>query len=231
MRAINFGTALALLILSGCSCHGDYSAYRYNPFQFVYPEYHLEAEVAQIPSRRLSEATGSPLEFFGFTAILPSQWDALSKSRTIDADKVVFKAGGDVVMISRQKENRLGCENSEFMEGNKDFCSAFESTEDFYWKLYTLTPEAIAKEKYPTSGQKWIIHRKGFFFEKIEKIRIYKGQGVTVYRSDFKPDSRLKTELLIFHNNLHPDHLIISTTIKDEEAICALIASSEKTQQ
>lgn len=231
MRTIKIGTALVLLILSGCSCCGDFSAYRYNPFQFVYPEHHLAADVAQMPSHSLSDATGSPLEFFGLRAILPSQWDALSKSRTVDGDRVVFKAGGDVVMIYRQKENLLGCENSEFREGNKDFCSAFESTEDFYWKLYTLTPEVISKEKYPSTGQKWIIHRKGFFFEKIEKIKIYKGQGVTVYRSDFKPDSRLKTELFIFHKNLQPDHLIISTTIKDEESIRALIASNVKSQQ
>lgn len=134
-------------------------------------------------------------------------------------------------MVSRQKENLLGCDNNEFKEANKDFCSAFTSTEDFFWKLYTLTPEAISKEEYPTIGQKWIIHRKGFFLEKIERIKVYKGPGVTVYRSDFKPDSRLRTELFVFHKEIHPDHLIISTTIKDEETVDALIASIQKVQQ
>ena len=231
MPTIKVWIALALFVSCGCSCHGANSAYRYNPFQFIYPEHHFAAEIAQMPSRNSSETVGSSLEFFGLTAILSPKWDALSKARSIDGDKVVFKTGSDVVMISRQKENLLGCDNNEFREANKDFCSAFGSTEDFFWKLYTLTPEVISKEKYPATGQKWIIHRKGFFFENIERIKIYKGQGVTVYRSDFKPDSRLKTELMIFLKNLQPDHLIISTTINDEEAIDALIASNENIQQ
>ncbi|CAG1771952.1 hypothetical protein [Geobacter sp.] len=227
MRTKKISVVLALLILSGCTCNDNFSGYRYNPFQFNYSEYQLKAEVAQIPSPSLSEANGSPIEFYGLSTILPHQWKTLAESKTIGEDRVVFKSGGNIVMIFREKEKLLGCGYSEFKEGNKDFCSAFESTDDFYWKLYTLTPEQISKEK---SGQKWIVHKKGHFFEDIERIKIYKGQGVTVYRSDFKPDSRLKTELIIFHKNLQPDYLIISTTINDEEVIRALIASSEKAQ-
>jgi hypothetical protein len=228
MRIITISASLLLLALSGCSCNENFSGYRYNPFQFVYPEYHLKAEVSPIISSGLPEANGSPIEFYGLKTTLPAQWNTLAESKTVGEDRVIFKSGGNVIMIFREKEKLLGCGYSEFKEGNKDFCSAFESTEDFYWKLYTLTPELVSKEN---SGQKWIVHKKGQLFEDVERIRIYKGQDVTVYRSDFKPGSRLKTELFVFHKKLEPDHLIISTTIEDEETIRALIASNVKSQQ
>lgn len=228
MRTLTLSVALLLLALSGCSCNENFSGYRYNPFQFVYPEYHLKAEVSPIISYSLSEANGSAIEFYGLKTKLPAQWKTLAESKTVGEDRVIFKSGGNVIMVFREKEKLLGCGYSEFKEGNKDFCSAFESTEDFYRKLYTLTPDLISKEQ---SGQKWIVHKKGDLFENIEKIRIYKGQGGTVYRSDFKPGSRLKTELFIFHKDLQPDYLIVSTNIEDEEAIRALIALSEKAQQ
>lgn len=219
---------LLLLALSGCSCNKYFTGYRYNPFQFVYSEYQLKAEVSPIITTDLAEANGPSIEFYGLKTTLSAQWNKLAESKTVGEDRVIFKSGSNVIMIFREKEKLVGCGYSEFKEGNKDFCSAFESTEDFYWKLYTLTPELVSKEN---SGQKWIVHKKGQLFEDIERIRIYKGQGVTVYRSDFKPDSRLKTELFIFHKSLQPDHLIISTTIEDEETIRALIASDVKSQQ
>src|SRR5574337_934216 len=138
--------SIVLLVLSGCSCHENFSAYRYNPFQFVYPEYQLKAEVTEIPSSSFSTVSGTPIDFFGLNAMLPPQWAALTKGKTVKENEIVFKSGKDVVIVSREKANLLGCEYSEFRDGNKDFCSAFESIEDFYWKLYTLTPELLSKE-------------------------------------------------------------------------------------
>ena len=224
MQSLKYPSILFGVLLAGCSCQNDILAYRYNPFQFQFPEHHLEAEVVKIPPQSFSRDQGSSFEFYGLTATLPERWKSLSKSKVEKENKVIYKKNYEAIIISRQKQNMLGCEDPKYSLSNRDFCSAFSSIQDFYWKLYTFSPEYFQKRGVPpTTGELWVIQRKGMFFEPVKKIAVYIGDNSTAFRNDYKPGYRLKSDLLIFNKKLTPDYLIISTTIDDEETIKALM--------
>jgi hypothetical protein len=223
-----FKTAMYLflmLVLFGCSCRESIPAYRYNAFQFIYPEHYLKADITNVPSSGASDENTATLEFFGLHAVLPSRWRELVQSRVLKGDKVICKSRGEVVIISLEKETKLDCEFQEFREANKDFCSAFNSINDFYLKLFTLTPDIVLTRKPSITGEQWLVHKKGYYFELVKSIKIYQGDEVTVYRSDLKPGHSVKTNLIIFHKKLRPNYLLVSTTFDDEEALNSLIAS------
>ena len=212
--------------VSGCACHDRLSAYRYSPFQFVYPEYHLKAEVTQLSPHFVPEVSAAHFDFFGLQAVLPPQWEKLAKSMVVKENQIVYKSADQLLMISLEKENLLGCQYQEFSAANKDFCTSFGSMEEYYWKLYTLTPEGSPWHSQ-TTGDKLIIHQKGFAFELMQKIEIYKTAELVAFRSDYKPGYRLKTQILIFSKRLLPNYVVVATTISDEEAIRGILSARE----
>lgn len=92
----------------------------------------------------------------------------------------------------------MGCVD-EIEKNNKDFCSSFIYTKDFYQKLFTLTPDDLSKSQYVAKGYVGIVHRKGKMFYRVSDIMIYKGGNSVAYRMDFKDsDMSIKRDLLIF---------------------------------
>jgi len=80
---------------------------------------------------------------------------------------------GNVLIIHREKDNLLGCTDEEGRNLNKDFCSAFASTREFFDKMYVLTPDDLKNSNNWQTGNKWIIHRKGFVFEGVNSTNRY----------------------------------------------------------
>ena len=196
----------------------DMSDYRYNPFQFVYPEYNYKADSLKIKKKTASLDNQTKVNFFGLSAYVPSEYAVTVNDES--PDKVVIKSGKNVIVMTKEKELRSGCIDEQVASRNKDFCSAFSSTKDLSYKLFTLTADDINKSDTPPSvGVLWIIHQKGFLFENTKDIHIYEGDKFTAFvqvRKDIKEHGIAK-DIDLFHEKTLPDHISIGTTITDDK--------------
>lgn len=220
---------LCIVLGAGHSMGEDekaFEAYRFNPFQFPYPEYSYKADIVAISHLNQAPKDTTSIDCFGISALFPKKYvdqvDKKSPSRLVIRSK-----NNQAIMINREKDQRMGC-SDESEKNNKDFCSAFTSTEDFYNKLFTLTPDDLAKDTYASTGFAWIVHRKGIMFQRVSDVKIYKGKGLTIYRTDLKdPDMSIKTELIVFPESIKPDFLILSMNFKDNDLIETFISSAK----
>ncbi|MBU1169356.1 MAG: hypothetical protein KKD44_07305 [Proteobacteria bacterium] len=196
----------------------DMSDYRYNPFQFIYSEYNYKADKIKISKIQTAPEGLTKVNFFGLSAFVPAQY-----VKTIDENnpnRVIFKSDNNIFFIEREKELRSGCIDEQVASRNKDFCSAFNSTKDLFYKFFTLTADDLKKSKEPPSvGVLWIIHQKGFLFENTKDIHIYEGDKFTAFvqvRKD-NNESSIEKDITLFHDKLSPDHLSMGTNIKDDK--------------
>lgn len=77
--------------LSACVQRNDFKAYRYNPFQYPYPEYYIEADTITVEAVTILDFQDmGRIEFFNKTAYIPMN---LLDPTPISAndDKVIFK--------------------------------------------------------------------------------------------------------------------------------------------
>lgn len=211
-----------------CSCQSKVmNDYRYNPFQFSYSEYYLTAKVVSLPTPKTKIKTNlinlnSHNISFGFNQ---NNIDTVK----VNSDTAHIKSEDKFLgIISVYKEELMGC-SSRIKEYKKDFCGAFNSSEEYFKKIFTLTPNDLTKDEYAGIGNQWIIHDKGSFFEDVEKTLIYKKPTLIAFRSDLKESAGkpVKTNLFVFHNKLSPDFIHISFTVLDEELIVSFLNSLE----
>jgi hypothetical protein len=189
---------LSALFLSSCTINNDFQGYRYNPFQYPYPEYYLKAESITIPVAQVEHYPDMvKLEFFGFTSHVPRRlFNARQKS--VNENEVIYEADGKVLIIYREIENLLGCVDEEIKNKNKDFCSSFTSTRQYYEKLFTLTPDTLRTGSGIQTGDKWIVHRKGFTFENATKLIKYVKNGIEAYGTCYKPGKAITKDMILF---------------------------------
>jgi hypothetical protein len=58
---------------------------------------------------------------------------------------------------------------------------------EFYYKLFTLTPESLNKKEFAGIGNQWIVHQKGAFFEQISPpLTIYANESYLAFRQNFR---------------------------------------------
>ena len=161
---------------TGHASSDGFDGYRFNPFQFPYPEYRYKAKTIPLSQLRRQDGATASISFFGFSALIPERYAGqVEESGESVVIRSMKKRG---ILISREKESLMGCE--EGRDIYKDFCSAFTSTQDFYQKLFTLVPEDLAKDEYAPIGYSWIVHRKGVMFSRVSKILIYEDRKSVV---------------------------------------------------
>ena len=199
--------------------------YRFNPFQFPYPEYEYTAKQIIINKTSRSEKDLKIIDCFGVSIAFSKEFfdhvDQKSKSRLLIKSK-----NNNAIVVNFENENLMGCSDETERNNNKDFCSAFSSTEDFYNKLFSLTPEDLSNDQFLSTGYKWIVHRKGQMFNRVSEIMVYKGNDYSVYRTDIKDDEMsIKSELFIFPESIKPNYLILSMNFKDDNVIKTIVSS------
>lgn len=203
----------------------NFDNYRFNPFQFPYPEYHYKAEIVPISSLNKGLVDSIRINCFGIDISLPKNFNTKLNQES-NSCIVIRSRNNNGLIINRENDKLMGCADKNEKNNNKDFCSSFTSTKDFYYKLFTLTPNDLSNDKYMSKGYAWLVHRKGWMFYQVSNIMIYKGANWVVYRMDFKNlDMSVKTELVIFPESLKPDYLTIGMNFTDNDIINTMISS------
>ncbi len=214
---------LIVLLATSCSTNQAFEGYRYNPFQYPYPEYYLKAESIAISHEKIKpENNMVKLEFFGFSSYVPAELFN-AEPKEIGENKVIFKAGDKVLIIHREKDNLLGCADDQVKNRNKDFCSAFTSTRDYYDKLYSLTPEELKENGILQTGNKWIVHRKGFTFENVDKVRKYIGKDFVAFESSYKNGGNMTKDMILFLDKAQPYFFTFATNVRDDSLFKKLL--------
>jgi len=217
--------ALIAMLVTGCSSNYGFEGYRYNPFKYAYPEYYLKAEAIPINEIKInSENNMAKIDFFGLSSFVPTDlFNANHKG--ITENKIVYKTAGNVLIIHREKENLLGCMDEEEKNMNKDFCSAFASTREFYDKLYTFTPDDLKRSDNQQAGNKWIVHKKGFIFENVSKTYKYVGKDFVAYESDYKTGGNMTKYMILFLDKTYPSYFTFATNISGDQFFKELLES------
>lgn len=189
-----------LLFFVGCLQDNAFREYRYNPFQFPYPEYFLKAERVDFTTKMPLEPVANPvnINFFGLTSTIDSEWFDAEKGT--DAVRRYTLNGKTQFILYTNKEVRFGCSDEVSASINRDFCSGFQSSKEFFEKLYTLTPADLEEPSLSVVGDSWIVHRKGWLFEGTQNIVIYEGTDFIAFRRDFKggESEKITTEIHLF---------------------------------
>jgi len=218
----------SLIFQSVCfSTEAGFENYRYNPFQYPYPEYYLKPEIVNLSNNADFDGV-ERIHFFGLSAVLEKNTFDEIKTKD-DKQVVVLKNSKPLLLIDKTPEELMGCVLPEARMLDLDFCSSFDSSKIFFEKLFSLTPDDLKKEEYAARGNNWIVHRKGMMFKNVEKIYIYRTDGVVAFRKDIKSAKRwsLKTEIWVFPDKIAPDYLSIGFTSTDETMIQNFIMSLE----
>lgn len=132
---------LSLIALCSCQTNGAFKDYRNNPFQYPYPEYYLKANVINL------KKTGARTE----PLVIDASAHRISFNTSTDLTVTTKNKGSSFYLetnnhlfgvLTIEKENYMGCDG-ETKEYEKNFCSAFKSSQEYYKKLFTLTPENL----------------------------------------------------------------------------------------
>lgn len=205
-----------VLLVAGCSSNQGFEGYRYNPFQYPYPEYYSKADSIPIGNeKKIFENNMVKLEFFGLNSYISAKsFRAIPKE--IKENKVIYKADDNFLIIHREKDNLLGCVDEQVKNRNRDFCSVFESTKEYYDKLFTLTPEELNNKDKLDTGHKWIVHRKGFTFENVNMLRKYVGKDFIAFESSYNAGNKMTKDMILFLDNAQSYYFTFSTNICDD---------------
>ena len=204
-----------IILLFGCKTNSNdlktgFENYRYNPFQFPYPEYYLKAETVLLSSMENSSNTKNiRINYYGlYSYIDNTAFDSVVYRR--GTAQYYLKNKKKVFIILFNRDSLIGCSDSESRNINLDFCSAISSNKEYFSKLFTLIPDDLDKKEYLPLGNSWIVHHKGSFFQDIKTITIYKNKDYLAFRRDFRGDksSILASEVVVFHNSKNPNYNI-----------------------
>jgi hypothetical protein len=207
---------IVTLLGASCTTHQGFEGYRYNPFQYPYDEYYLKAETIPIDSIKVDVANNMvKLEFFGLASYVPAVLFN-AKTKALKENEIIYKSDGKVLIIRKEKDNMIGCADEDVRNRNKDLCSAFSSTKEYYNKLFTLTPDDLKSNSDFQAGDKWIVHRKGFTFENAIKLDKYVGNGIEAFVSNYNPGRNMTKDVILFSDRTYPYYLTFSTNITDD---------------
>lgn len=216
-------TVLLLLTLCACSV---------KQIQFTDPEYYIKAKVIDIQSKKTISEDSIKIDFFGLSASISSTWFDKKTNPLKTTTAVYSKDGGKkfVIMSLSEREEKMGCDKP-IDENERDFCGAFKSTQEYYDKVWTLTPDDLKKPQYATRGNYMVVQQKGMWFTNPKAIAIYKyhGDNFIAYRRDFRPDEGKKTitsELVVFHQKIKPVSFIIASFVDNNDELFNQILST-----
>lgn len=205
-----------VLLFSGCSTNQGFEGYRYNPFQYPYPEYYLKAETIPISSEKMkAENNMVQLEYFGLRSYVQAE-SFNPKLKDVRENTIIFKDHDKVLVIDRVKDSLIGCDDEQVKNSNKDFCSAFDTSKEYYEKLFTVTPQDLRGANKQIIGNKWIVHRKGFTFENVEKLHKYTGRCFVSFESIYKSGSNMTKDMILFRDKTKQYYIIFATNHKDD---------------
>ncbi len=199
----------------------DFSGYRYSPFQWVYPEYFLKADAIDLDTESV-KVKGEKIKFGKFSAIVPKEY--VKKTEKM-GETHVYKSDSGNFLIDIENESDLMCSEKRKLTW-KDYCSAFKDGNDYFEKLYTLTPDSITVDT--PIGDLWVIHEKGVYFKSFEKAQIYKTQNFTAYVHTLKPEETLRKDITIFHNKMLDKYITMGTNFSDDNFVKSFLCSLEE---
>lgn len=173
------------------------SDYRFDPFQWIYPEYYYKADIIPVQKEKIAPDGYTKVEFFGLTAYIPSNYtDKITREHDIMS---FWSKAGDRILMLKATNDTFFC-SDEKLAYQKDYCSAYKTPQELFHKLFTLTPD-IAEN----IGDKWIIHDKGLQFDNAKKIEIHSDDKFMAYVKFIKDSLVKKTEfsheITLFHAN------------------------------
>jgi hypothetical protein len=202
----------------------DLEQYRTYPFQWIFPEYYYKADIIRVEKEKIPPQGYTKVEFFGLSAYIPSKYIEEIKRKD---DDIFFKSKtGDKIMMIKSKDSSVLC-TEETNTNDKDYCSAYKTPQEFYHKLFTLTPDTAEN-----TGDKWLVHGKGILFENAKKIEIYSGDKFMAYIIFFKDslgiEKKFSLEITLFHAN-GPLNSFITITFpaKDDTTLKHFISTIE----
>ena len=220
--------SIFLLVIIGtyaCQSNSGFINYRNDPFQFPYPEYYLKAkeinlqQTADNPNQVSIEAVNERISFDVDKSV------SLQTKKKFDS---YYLWSGEKLfgVINLENEVYMGCSGTA-KAYQKDFCSAFNSTEEFFSKLFKLTPNDLTMDEYAGIGNKWIVHNKGSWFKNVNELFIYQLEDIVAFRRDFKSsgNQKMKTELIIFPKAIEPNYVGIGLTTQDSKIVETIISS------
>lgn len=196
--------------------------YKNSSLQFYSPVYSMKPKTINLEKIFKQNQPADNIDLFGIKVNFIQKNLKIEK---INPTTILVKFDDKkAVLVNYEKENLMGCIDEKEKNQNKDFCSAFSSTKDFYYKVFRLTKTDLLKEKYQSKGFSWIVHKKGIMFKRVSELKIYEKHNMTIFRTDLKDEKMsVKTELFIFKNNIKPDHVIFTFNFKDQEFIDRVI--------
>lgn len=104
------------------------SDYRFDPFQWIYPEYYYKADIVPVRKEKILPDDYTKVDFFGLTAYLPSKCSELI---TREHDIMSFRSKtGDRILMLKATKDTLYC-SDEKLAYRKDYCSAYKTPQDF----------------------------------------------------------------------------------------------------
>jgi hypothetical protein len=173
------------------------SDYRFDPFQWVFPEYFYKADIVPVQKEKTPPKGYTKVNVFGLTANIPFRY---TETITRKHDILTFKSNtNDKIIMIKATNESFYCFD-EKLALKKDYCSAYKTPQELFYKLFTLTPE-----KAESIGEKWIVHDKGREFDNVKKIKIYSDDMFMAYVKYIKDSLILQTEysheITLFHAN------------------------------
>jgi hypothetical protein len=198
--------------------------YRFYPFQWIYPEYFYKADIIPVEKEKLPPQGFTKVEFFGLTAYIPSEYTEEIK-RKYDIMYFKSKTGNSIMMIKSSDDSSMCSEEAQIYQ--KDYCSAFKTPQELFYKLFTLTPDTAKNV-----GDKWIVHGKGILFDNAKKIEIYSGDKFIAYvkfiKDSLVKETKFSHEITLFNaNGPLNSYLTISFLANDDTILKNFISTIE----
>lgn len=207
---------LILFITSSAASASDiqkkesfFKEYRHYPFQWILPEYYYTPKFIKIKKDQNFKKRN--LSFFGLKAFLPYKFNKEKKGSYL-----VFKSSsGEKLIVSKSKNSSILCTKKE-NEISKDFCSSFKTPQEYFHKLFTLTPDLVKN-----TGEKWIVHTKGSVFQDVNNISIFSASNFNAYVRSMKEstiqEKNYSHEIILFHDNLPEHYIVIILKVNNKE--------------
>lgn len=214
-----------IISIYACQSNSGFINYRNDPFQFPYPEYYLKAK--EINLQQTSASLNQVSIEIENERIAFDVDKSLSLQTKKKFDSYYLWSGEKLFgVLNYEKEVYMGCRDAEKVN-QKDFCSAFNSTKEYFSKLFELTPDDLTQDEYSGIGNKWIVHNKGSWFKNVNQLFVYHLEDNVAFRRDFKSDSdqKMKTELIIFPKAIAPNYVGIGLTTQDSKIVETIISS------
>ena len=216
-------TVLLLVVLCACCA---------KQIQFNDPEYYMKAKVIDIQPGKSITQDNTKIDFFGLSASISSGWFDKKTNPVEPTTTFYFKDGKRIFVIMPlfEHEEKLGCDNP-IDDNERDVCSAFKSPQEYYDKVWTLTPDDLKDPQYATRGNYILVYEKKSWFGTQKAVAIYKYQGndFAAYRRDFKPDEEnrsMTSNLVVFHQKIKPISFIITSFVDNNDELFEQILST-----